>query len=192
MNSTTTHNQKDASTQNEELFQSFSQSKLLKDFAVAFEAATGLPLRLEDANNQVSESIGTTRNSFCQAMQEEALTQSVCEACHHRIRIVATQDAVDCPCYFGLRVHVAPVRANGSPFAYLSTCLFPEHEFQEGLPKAIETTLKNLGAPDSQIKSAQLAYQNAAESPTNKLFESTTKWLDTFCSLAGEKAPSFT
>lgn len=179
-------------TLKEELFKGFSQSELLNEFAIAFEAATGLPLRLEDANSRVSETIGKAQNAFCQAMQEGALTKSVCKACHHRIRIVATEDAVDCPCYFGLRVHIAPVKANETTFAYLSTCLFPEHDFQADLPKAIETTLKNLGAPEEQIMNAQTAYHNTTELPRNKGFDSITKWLDTFCSLASERAPDFT
>lgn len=173
------------------LFRRFVESEMLEEFAEAFEEATNLPLKLEDAAHAKHILLTENDNKVCETLENTELTNQTCSACHARMHRLAEAAPVTTSCYYGLQVHISPIKCKDKTFAYLSTNLLSGNLPAVKLQTNLENLLKQLGAKSTTLDKACHALEDQIHIPIannpNKVFA----WLDTFADLASNSAPGF-
>jgi len=106
------------------LFERIGNSERFKAYQDAFRTATGLPLRLVDADTGTwcLDDEGVNRSPFCEALNPD---QSACDACveinRQLMEEAETKGATTCHCFAGLCATAVPVRLGASIVGFLKT-----------------------------------------------------------------------
>ncbi len=144
------------------LFERVADSNFFNQYREAFQAATGLPLMLVDAEeeNWVPCRGGANESPFCKELNAK---NHVCEACIAAARQLRDELPCAAPsrsvtCFAGLRETAVPVRLGNEDFAFLKTGeVFDSAPTATGFEGVVET-LKPLGYTEEKLAKLRQAY----------------------------------
>ncbi len=168
----------DNSHRNREMVAQIEKSELYRDYQKAFEATTGLPLGIRDAESFQAPLHGSRQaNEFCLLM---AATNKSCAAClqlQGRLADAARCEAKTEQCYAGLTESAVPIRVGENVLGYLQTG-------QILLQKPTEARFKKIAAElgfDKQANAAELkkAYFSTRVLP-KKQYEAVVRLISIF------------
>ena len=134
------------------------QSALFRQYRQAFEAATGLPLVLREAESFRTPLQGSKRiNPFCATMTQNNKTCAACLQLQQRVEQCATQESKTLQGYAGLTESAVPVRVGSQVLGYLQT----GQVFLRAPSKKQFRQLIQAGLPGSETGSGRRALESA-------------------------------
>ncbi len=104
------------------VIQRLQQSELFREYQLAFEATTGLPLVLREAGSFRPPLEGSKKvNPFCALMTQANATCAACLQFQQRVEAESTKAARTLECHAGLTETAVPVLVGGYVLGYLQT-----------------------------------------------------------------------
>ncbi len=175
------------------LFERIGKSERFKAYQDAFRTATGLPLRLVDADTGtwcLDDDDGINRSPFCEALNPD---RSSCDACvetnRQLMEAAETKGSTTCDCFAGLRATAVPVRLGASIVGFLKTGqVFRDPPSKEEFNKVFKSIAhKSISKKQlAMLKSAWL--QTRTVEPSR--YESMIKLLNSFAEQLSQHAES--
>lgn len=166
----------------EAIFHRLVESKPFGEYENAFKSATGLPMRLVEAdpNSWDLQKRRTNQSGFCEALN---LCHSACEACIKVNRDLMHQSAIkgptSCHCFAGLSATSIPVYAGTMVVGYVKTGqVFQKTPTQEDFDSAMEELDPKKYSADHIATLKKAYFETAVVSPER--YQSMVTLLDHF------------
>jgi len=175
------------------LFERIAKSERFKAYQDAFRTATGLPLRLVDADTGTwcLDDEGINRSPFCEALNPDT---SACEACvetnRHLMKEAETKGSTTCHCFAGLCATAVPVRLGASIIGFLKTGqVFKQPPSEEEFNKVVEPIATRRSLSKKQLAMLKKAWlQTRTIEPAR--YESMVNLLNSFAEQLSQHAES--
>lgn len=167
-----------------DLFEQITASKLFCSYRDAFEAATGLPLRIVRFGS-VDGSVmavggGVERNAFCSMIRANDAACSECDEVGRVLQKAAMTGTASTRCFAGLTETMIPIRHAGEVVAFLKTGEVRNDEPDErGVDEVVET-LSALVGDDELLAKMRAALSDAPETVKQDRYNGIVALLDAF------------
>lgn len=146
---------------NRTIFGKISECELLVTYGNAFRCATGLPLRLLNADSDIESACRQTENGsvFCEKLNLCAEACAACIEVNRRLTEEAkTGSPATCKCFSGMSSTAVPVSCNGQLIGFLRTGQVFHAVPDAGTFDRVAKTLRRQGLTDADIESLREAY----------------------------------
>lgn len=149
-------------TADERIYRKLEQSPFFQTYREAFQAATGLPVRLINAEMEPGQKQSCHFSAFCEAINNCGGGCDGCSKTRSQLMAAATVRAETATCFAGLRETMIPVRSGNRCYAYLSVGEVRTSDTGNAIPAELRSTFAEMGI-DAETKRELTRHWREAE-----------------------------